>query len=177
MWWSMLTRGNRSNPEKPGLPRSGHSRTTARSKLRSKPDGSSLATVMVSMPGRKPRVAGWGSRLKMAVLAPICAASSAKPNSEPMASPSGAACDVMSTRLACRTRVTAAAGSRVTSLIAAALILARALSPVPRDVVEDALDAVGPLEPLVAPELELRRVVDAHAPPAFVPEEAAGLLE
>src|SRR3972149_7624122 len=185
--------GSRSRPENPGRPRSGHSRTTARSKLRSKPAGSSPVTEMVSIRGRKPSDAGWGSRLKMAVPAPSCRASSANPSSEPIASPSGAVCEVISMRLIFRKRVTTADGSRVTSLIAPtflvpfvldrltgyvlAFTVPCALRPVACYLVQDALDAVRPLEPLVAPELQVRGVVDAHAPPALASEEAARLLK
>src|SRR5664280_401681 len=181
----MLSSGIRSSPARAGRSRSGHSRRTPRSKSRSNPAGSSFWTRIVSRPGRNASDAGCGSRFTIVAATPSARATSANPSSEPSASPSGALCEVISTRLARFSRANAAPVSRVGSgiavfpglgprLLVAGLVIVRP-RPGGGNLVEHAGDAVGALETQVALELEVRRVVHPQPLCALVAKEAARL--
>src|SRR5688572_21754328 len=168
-WWSMLMTNPRSSPATPVRSRLPDSMTRTAS------PGSSTrsATSMSETPGNTSRGGGAGSRLTIRTSLPRCRSAYAMASADPIASPSGRMCDVITKRW--RARIASATCARVAGSVAVGVIGCVGVLFV--EVAQDLLDAVLMGNRLVEAEVDLGHAPQPQPAGNLPPEKRRGALE
>src|SRR5215211_5746430 len=174
----MLITNPRSRPATPVRFRSPHSMTITASPG----SATSAVTSMSATPGKTSSGGGGGSLLTTRASLPRPRSANAIASDDPMASPSGRACETITKR--CRVRIAAATCALpasvavvVIAVVVAEVRVVRALRLFRMEVAQDLFDAVLMSDRLVEPELQLRHAPQIEPAAHLAAEERRRALE